>query len=58
MRNRQVVFDEIFSKIEAGVEVPVSLSEEAHKHGIQVDSIDRLFYVLNSDGDDSDDEPI
>lgn len=54
MRNKQVVFDEIFNKIESGVEVPVSLSEEAYKHGIQVESIERIFQCINEDKGDSD----
>ncbi|AHN84652.1 hypothetical protein PV_001 (endogenous virus) [Gutovirus Vc1] len=39
-RSKQEVFNELYERFEAGMPIPVDLQEEAHNHGIRVESVE------------------
>jgi len=53
-KERQAVFTELYERFEAGLPVSVELQEEAHKHGIVIEAVERA--ALASMEDDLEDE--
>lgn len=53
-KERQAVFTELYERFEAGLTVSVELQEEAHKHGIVIEAVERA--ALASMEDDLEDE--
>lgn len=39
-RSKQEVFNELFERFEAGMPITVGLQEEAHSHGIRIESVE------------------
>lgn len=53
MRNKQEVFNELYERFEAGNIISVELQEEAHSHGIRIESVEDIV-LQNEDGEDFD----
>lgn len=54
-RNKQEVFDELYTSFEEGVVISIELQEEAHEHGIPIEAVEDAALSSLDEEDDLDD---